>query len=99
MQPTEVIRLRFIPMLTSRRICSDSERKLIALPIKFGGFGLLDYCKTRNFEYQNSKELTKGVTENIILQNKIFQINNLKKKQVEIRQNYHLPKENKWCNR
>ena len=37
--------------------------------------GLLDNCETQNFEYQNSREVTKDLTENIILQNKNFQIN------------------------
>ena len=37
--------------------------------------GLLDYCETQNFEYQNSKELAKDVTKNIILRNKNFQTN------------------------
>ena len=46
-QPIEEV----IPVITSGGICSDNERKLIALPIKFGGFGLLDYCETQKFEY------------------------------------------------
>ena len=37
--------------------------------------GLLDYCETQNFEYQNSKELAKDVTKTIILRNKNFQTN------------------------
>ena len=37
--------------------------------------GLLDYCETQNFEYQNSKELAKDVTKNITLRNKNFQTN------------------------
>ena len=49
--------------------------KLFALTIKLGGLGLLDNCETQNFGYQNSREVKKDLTENIILQNKNFQIN------------------------
>lgn len=76
MQPVEeVIPLRFITAITSGYICSDNERTLFALTVKFGGLGLFDYCKAQNIEYRNSKKLTKDPTEAIILQNKKFQIN------------------------
>ena len=29
-------------------ICSNHERNLVALPIKFGGLGFLKYCETQN---------------------------------------------------
>ena len=77
MQPIEeVIRLKFIPAITGGCICSDNERKLLALPIKLGGLSLLKYNETQNIEYRNSRKITKELTENIILQNKQFQINN-----------------------
>ena len=62
-------------MITSGCICSDNEKKVFVLPIKFNGLDLLDYCETQNIEYRNSREVTKYLTENIILQNKIFEIN------------------------
>ena len=71
----EVLRFKFIPAITSGYICPDTERKLLELPIKFGGLGLRNYSETQNIEYQNSRTITKNLTENIILQNKHFQIN------------------------
>ena len=57
MQPSEeVTRLIFIPAITDRYICSDNERNLFALPITFGGLGLLDYTvrhKILNIETQD----------------------------------------------
>ena len=54
---------------------SDYEKKVFALSIKFNRLGPLDYCETQNIEYRNLREVTKDLTENIILQNKNFQIN------------------------
>ena len=68
MQPIEeVIRLKFIPAITGGYICSDNDRN---------GLSFLKYNETQNIEYRNSRKITKELTENIILQNKQFQINN-----------------------
>ena len=68
----DVIRLRFIAVITDGYICSDIDRKLFALSIKFGGLNLLDYCEIQNIEYLNSRKVTKDLTEYIILQNQNF---------------------------
>lgn len=39
-------RLRFIPAITGRYICSMNEGKLLVLTIKFGGFGPFNNCET-----------------------------------------------------
>ena len=59
----EVIQLAFIPAITSKYIRSDNERKLLAIPIKFGGLGLLDYRYSQNIEYRNSREVTQDLFE------------------------------------
>ena len=71
----EVIPLRLIPAITDGYIYPNNERKLFALPIKFSGYGLLDSCEPQNIEYRNSREVTKGLIEDMILLNKIFEIN------------------------
>ena len=62
MQPiAKVIRLTFIPAITSGYICSDNERKLFVLPIKFDGLGLVGYyCayKILNIETREKKQKT-----------------------------------------
>ena len=66
---------------TNRRSCtikiysSNYEKKVFALSNKFDRLGLLDCCEKQNIDYQNSREATKDLTKNIILQNKNFQIN------------------------
>ena len=69
----ETLRSRFIPAITGGHICSDEERALLALPVKFGGLGLQNLCEVANTELLNSKEITRELCENIIKQNKDFQ--------------------------
>ena len=59
----EVIQLAFIPTITGKYIRSDNERKLLAIPIKFGGLGLLDYRHSQNIEFRNSREVTQDLFE------------------------------------
>ena len=54
----ETLRLRFIPAITVDHICSDAERALLPLPVKFGGLGLQNLCEVANTEL-NSKEITR----------------------------------------
>ena len=55
----ETLRSRFIPAITGGHICSDAERELHALPVKFGGLGLQELCEVANIELLNSKEITR----------------------------------------
>ena len=55
----ETLRSRFIPAITGGHICSDAERALLALPVKFSGLGLQNRCEVANTELLNSKEITR----------------------------------------
>ena len=44
----ETLRSRFIPAITGVHKCSDVERALLALPVKFGGLGLQNLCQVAN---------------------------------------------------
>ena len=55
----ETLRSSFISVLTWGHICSDAERALLALPMKFGGLGLQNLCEIANIELLNSKEITR----------------------------------------
>ena len=75
--PTEyVLRLKLIPAFTDGHIYFDSEKDLLAPLVKFGDLGLQNFVQVANLELSNSKEITKNLTENVIMQNKEFQNNN-----------------------
>ena len=76
----ETLRSRFIPAITAGHICSDAERALLALPVKFSDLGLQNLCEVANTELINSKEITRELYENVITQNKDFQIDSEKTK-------------------
>ena len=54
----ETLRSRFVPAITGGHICSDAERALLALPVKFGGLGLHNLCIVGNTELLNSSKRT-----------------------------------------
>ena len=79
----ETLRSRFAPAITGGHICSDAERALLALPVKFGDLGLQNLCEVANTELINSKEITRELYENVITQNKDFQIDSEKTKTIK----------------
>ena len=51
-QPIEdILREKFIPAIIGRKV-SDIERKILALPVRFGGIGLLNPVETADTEYR-----------------------------------------------
>ena len=79
----ETLRSRFIPAITRGRTCSDAERALLALPVKLGGLRLQNFCEVVNIELLNSKEIIREFYENVITQNKDFQIDSEKTKTIK----------------
>ena len=79
----EKLRSRFIPAITGAHLCSDAERALLALPVKFRGLGLQNFCEVANIELLNSKEITRELYENVIKQTKDFQIDSEKTKTIK----------------
>ena len=51
---------------------SDDERKLLSLPYRYGGLGLLNPCQTAQWEYNASKSITSDLSRLIIQQNMDF---------------------------
>ena len=78
----ETLRSRFIPAITGGHICSDAERALLALPVKFGGLGLQNLCEVANTALLNSKEITRKLYENVITQKKDFHTDSEKTKTI-----------------
>ena len=79
----EILRSRFIPAITGGHLCSDVERALLALPVKFGGLESQNLCEVANTELLNSKEITRELYEKVITQNKDFQIDSEKIKTIK----------------
>ena len=44
---------------------SEEFRKLLALPCKLGGMGIIDPTKNANDKYNNSRELTSQLTNSV----------------------------------
>ena len=77
----EAIRYNLIPALTGGHQCSDLERKLLALPARYGGLGLTVYTNISNHGYENSRKITKELTNSIFQQDIEYNVNvdNIKK--------------------
>ena len=57
-QPLEdVIRETLIPAIVGRKV-SDVERRLLALPVRFGGIGILNPVETSKWEFNTSLKIT-----------------------------------------
>ena len=53
----DVIRFHFIPVITGGHLCSDNERLLLSLPLRFGGLAIPLFHKDAQYEYENSRKL------------------------------------------
>ena len=57
----EAIRDKLIPALFGRRV-NEIERKIFALPVRYGGLGILNPVETAEREFQNSCTITQNLT-------------------------------------
>ena len=64
----EVITNTFIPAIIGREV-SAIERRILALPCRFGGIGIQDPTRTADIEYYASKKITEDLTNLIFDQN------------------------------
>ena len=61
----ETIRNRFIPAITGGHVCSNHERELFSLPVRYGGLGIPDFSKLSSLEYDNSRKITNSLVSAI----------------------------------
>ena len=61
-----------IPSLFNEFPVSDDLRKLLALPWKLGGIGIISSTKNANDECNNSRELTSQLTSSIKQQERCY---------------------------
>ena len=63
----EVMRHKLIPLLTGHEGVSDAECKLLALPCRLGGMGLINPTELSDEQYANSRGITSSLV-NLILE-------------------------------
>ena len=68
----DAIRTEFIPAITEGINCSDTERRLMTIPPRFGGTGIPISPESAQKEYEFSTILPKDLTTNIINQQPQF---------------------------
>ena len=64
----EILTNNFIPSLTDGRVISTNERKLLSLPVRFGGMGIPIFSDIAEQEYDFSKEVSSDLQSKIINQ-------------------------------
>ena len=71
LEPLEqIIRTKFIPALMEGRSVTDDERKLLSLPPRLGGMGIIIPSRISDREFEFSKIATELLSDAIILQHK-----------------------------
>ena len=72
-QPLEdVLREKFIPAIVGRNV-SDQERRFLALPVRFGGIGILNPAETAELEFTTSVKITTNLKSLITNQERNLQ--------------------------
>ena len=61
-----VIRNRLLLAICDGRRCNDTERRILALPIKCGGLGMINVNEEAKFKYETSHEATSQLRSRVI---------------------------------
>jgi hypothetical protein len=69
----QAIRDHLIPALTEGVLISDEDRDLLALPLKYGGLGLINVMDIADSEFTYSCMLTEELTKSVISQGETVQ--------------------------
>ena len=64
----EILRNKFIPLITGRKAITDEERALLALPCRNGGLGIINPTCISCHQYEASLDVTKPLVELIVKQ-------------------------------
>ena len=67
----QAVDTKFIPTLADGHFCNEMERKLLSLPVKYGGIGLVMFCDIAENEYNNSRAVTLSLIKLHLEQNRI----------------------------
>ena len=66
----EIIRDKLIPAVIGRKV-SDVERRILALPVRYGGLGIANLVLTADREYNVSVDLTENLTTLYIIKKEV----------------------------
>ena len=80
----DVIRCNFIPAITVAYLCSDNERILLSLPVRFAGLAIPPFHNDAKYEYENSRKLTSSLTKSIKDQYHIYSVNETEQKSIKL---------------
>ena len=80
----DVIRFNFIPAITGGHLCSDNDRILLSLPVRFGRLEIPLFHNDAKYEYQNSRNFTSSLTQSIKNQYQIYSVNETKQKSIKL---------------
>ena len=67
----QAVDTKFIPTFADGHFCNEMERKLLSLPVKYGGIGLVMFCDIAENEYNNSRAVTLSLIKLHLEQNRI----------------------------
>ena len=73
----------FIPAITEGHILSEADRKLISLPVRYGGLGIPIYQEVCTREYEFSRKATFSLTPRIVAQEQTYSLNRAHEKQID----------------
>ena len=71
----QAVDTKFIPTLTDGHFCNEIERKLLSLPVKYGGMDIVIFCYIAENEYHNSRAVTASLIKLQSEQNTIYSVN------------------------
>jgi len=72
----ETIKSKFIPAISGGQVCSDNDRLLISLPVRYGGLAIpILTDELTDVEYENSRKVTSTLSQLIINQNLEYKVN------------------------
>ena len=80
----DVIRFNFIPAITGRHLCSDNNRLLLSLPMRFGRLAIPLHQNNAKYKYENSRKLISSLTQLIKDQYQIYSVNKTKQKSIKL---------------
>ena len=73
LKPVEnAIRHRFLPSLTGQNAFNDANRDLMALPVRFGGLGIIDPCRQSTANNNASEKITAPLVALILQQSHTY---------------------------
>ena len=85
----QTIRMHLLPALSGKCTFSDEERKLLSLPSRLGGLGIIDPCVSSAFQFDASQRVTGPLVSLLLEQNSQFTIGILNE-QLALKRGIHL---------